>query len=162
MNFNPNLKIGLLGGGQLGRMLLQAAVDFDLNISVLDPDPAASCHQLTPNFVVGSFRNFDTVYQFGKSCDILTIEIESVNLDALKQLQAEGVRVFPQPEVIEIIQDKRTQKQFYQQHQLPTADFVLTENQADVTNYTDFLPAFNESWFCEYFAPICFYDCTIW
>ncbi|MFN8354655.1 MAG: 5-(carboxyamino)imidazole ribonucleotide synthase [Spirosomataceae bacterium] len=144
MNFNPNLKIGLLGGGQLGRMLLQAAVDFDLNISVLDPDPAASCHQLTPNFVVGSFRNFDTVYQFGKSCDILTIEIESVNLDALKQLQAEGVRVFPQPEVIEIIQDKRTQKQFYQQHQLPTADFVLTENQADVTNYTDFLPAFHK------------------
>lgn len=143
-HFNPNITLGILGGGQLGRMILQAAVDFDLNIKVLDPDPAAPCHRLTPDFVVGSFQDYNTVYQFGKGCDVLTIEIESVNLDALKRLQAEGVKVFPQPEVIEIIQDKRTQKQFYKENQLPTSDFVLTGNQADVAKHLDFLPAFHK------------------
>jgi 5-(carboxyamino)imidazole ribonucleotide synthase len=142
--FNPQLRLGILGGGQLGRMLLQSAIDFDLHVRVLDPDPDAPCRWIAPEFVQGSFRDFETVYAFGKDCDLITIEIESVNLDALKQLQAEGKRVFPQPEVIEIIQDKRTQKQFYAQHGLPTADFVLTDTLDDVRANVAFLPAFHK------------------
>lgn len=142
--FNPQLRLGILGGGQLGRMLLQSAIDFDLHVRVLDPDPDAPCRWIAPEFVQGSFRDFETVYAFGKDCDLITIEIESVNLDALKQLQAEGKLVFPQPEVIEIIQDKRTQKQFYAQHGLPTADFVLTDTLDDVRANVAFLPAFHK------------------
>lgn len=143
-SFNPNLRIGILGGGQLGRMLLQAAIDFDLSIKVLDPDSQASCHAIAPTFVCGSFQNYDTVYAFGKDCDVLTIEIENVNLLALKQLQAEGVRVFPQPEIVEIIQDKRVQKQFYADNDLPTAPFVLVDNKEDIKQHESFLPAFNK------------------
>ncbi len=142
--FNPGVRFGILGGGQLGRMLLQVAIDFDLSIKVLDPDAQASCAEIAPEFVVGSFQDFDTVYQFGKDLEVLTIEIEAVNLDALKTLQSEGVRVFPQPEIVEIIQDKRLQKQFYRDHNLPTADFVLVDNQEDARRHTDFLPAFNK------------------
>ncbi|MDQ1086530.1 5-(carboxyamino)imidazole ribonucleotide synthase [Siphonobacter sp. SORGH_AS_1065] len=142
--FNPGVRFGLLGGGQLGRMLLQVAIDFDLSIKVLDPDAQASCAEIAPEFVVGSFQDFDTVYAFGKDLEVITIEIEAVNLDALKKLQSEGVRVFPQPEIVEIIQDKRLQKQFYRDHNLPTSDFVLVENQADARRHADFLPAFNK------------------
>ncbi len=142
--FNPGVRFGILGGGQLGRMLLQVAIDFDLSIKVLDPDAQASCAEIAPEFVIGSFQDFDTVYQFGKDLEVLTIEIEAVNLEALKKLQSEGVRVFPQPEIVEIIQDKRLQKQFYRDHNLPTSDFVLVDNQEDARRYTDFLPAFNK------------------
>jgi 5-(carboxyamino)imidazole ribonucleotide synthase len=142
--FTPSVRLGILGGGQLGRMLLQAAVDFDLQIRVLDPDPTASCAAIAPEFVVGSFQDYNTVYQFGKDLDVLTIEIEAVNLDALKQLQREGVKVFPQPEIVEIIQDKRVQKQFYRDHGLPTSDFILVDNREDARKYAGFLPAFNK------------------
>lgn len=142
--FSPSTRLGLLGGGQLGRMLLQAAIDFDLRPAVLDPDPDAPCAAIAPRFVVGSFRDFDTVYRFGRGLDVLTIEIESVNLEALKRLRDEGVRVFPQPEVVELIQDKRRQKQFFRENGLPTSDFVLTENKADARRYAGFLPAFHK------------------
>ncbi len=142
--FSKNFKLGLLGGGQLGRMLLQAAIDLDIHVKALDPDPNAPCAKIAPEFVCGSFLDYDTVYQFGQDCEVITIEIENVNLEALKQLQAEGKKVFPQPEVLEIIQDKRVQKQFYQDNQLPTADFVLTDNKAAVAAQVDFLPAFNK------------------
>lgn len=141
MNFDNTRRIGLLGGGQLGRMLLQAAIDFDLHVHVLDPDPQASCHRLTPDFRVGSFQDFDTVYDFGKNLDVITVEIESVNLEALKALQQAGVQVFPQPEVLEIIQDKRSQKQFFRENNLPTAEFVLTDDRADARRHAAFLPA---------------------
>ncbi|MCY7349351.1 MAG: 5-(carboxyamino)imidazole ribonucleotide synthase [Cytophagaceae bacterium] len=142
--FSPSVRLGLLGGGQLGRMLLQAAIDFDLRLAVLDPDPDAPCAAIAPEFKRGSFRDFQTVYEFGRDLDVLTIEIESVNLEALKRLRDAGVRVYPQPEIVEIIQDKRLQKQFFRDHQLPTADFVLTENKADVRQNTAFLPAFHK------------------
>ena len=122
-------------------MLLQAAIDFDLHVHVLDPDPQAPCHRLTPDFQVGSFQDFDTVYAFGKNLDVVTLEIEAVNLQALKALRQAGVQVFPQPDVLEIIQDKRTQKQFFREHNLPTADFVLTDDQAAARRHADFLPA---------------------
>lgn len=137
-------RIGILGGGQLGLMLLQAAVDWNLDIHVMDPDADAPCRKIAPHFQQGSLQDFDTVYNFGKSLDVITIEIEKVNVDALEKLEQEGKKIYPQPSVIRQIQDKRIQKQFYRDQQLPTADFVLTDDRADVANYVDFLPAFHK------------------
>ncbi|UII33872.1 5-(carboxyamino)imidazole ribonucleotide synthase [Fulvivirga ulvae] len=137
-------KLGILGGGQLGRMLIQSALDFNLDIKILDPDENAPCRKVAGEFVVGKLTDFETVYNFGKNCDVISIEIENVNTDALKKLQAEGRKVFPQPDVIELIQDKRTQKQFYKENNIPTAEFVLTENRNDVRNHKSFLPAVNK------------------
>lgn len=137
-------RIGILGGGQLGLMLLQPAIDWNLDCTILDPAADAPCSKINTKFQQGSLQDFDTVYQFGKNLDVLTIEIEKVNIEALEALEAEGVKVYPQPSVIRIIQDKRIQKQFYKDNELPTADFVLTENRADVRNYADFLPAFHK------------------
>jgi 5-(carboxyamino)imidazole ribonucleotide synthase len=139
-----NKKIGLLGGGQLGRMLLQAAIDLDLYLKVLDPDPVAPCAKLATEFFIGSFQDFDTVYNFGQDCEVITIEIENVNLAALEKLEAEGKKVFPQPKVLRIIQDKRIQKQFYIDNNIPTAPFIFTENKDEVLKNADFLPAFNK------------------
>jgi 5-(carboxyamino)imidazole ribonucleotide synthase len=135
------LKLGIVGGGQLGKMLLQAAADWNITCKILDADLQAPCSTLTNNFCVGSLQDFDTVYQFGKDCDILTIEIENINTEALEKLEKEGKKVFPQPAVIRLIQDKRLQKQFYQDNHIPTAPFVLTNNKADLHNLIDFLPA---------------------
>ena len=139
-----NEKIGILGGGQLGLMLLQAAIDWNLDIHVLDPDVDAPCCRIAPHFQQGSLQDYDTVYAFGKELDVITIEIEKVNVEALEALEKEGKRVYPQPSVIRQIQDKRIQKQFYTNHNLPTADFILTENRADAARYPDFLPAFHK------------------
>jgi 5-(carboxyamino)imidazole ribonucleotide synthase len=136
-------KIGILGGGQLGLMLLQAAIDWNLDVSVLDT-PDAPCAPIAPAFVEGSLQDYDAVYAFGKPLDIITIEIEKVNVDALEALQNEGKKVFPQPHLIRLIQDKRLQKQFYRDHGLPTADFILTDDRADTARYADFLPAFHK------------------
>lgn len=137
-------RIGILGGGQLGLMLLQAAVDWNLDIHVLDPDPEAPCRNIAPHFTQGSLQDYDTVYEFGKNLDVITIEIEKVNVEALEALEKEGKRVYPQPSVIRKIQDKRIQKQFYAQKQLPTADFILTQDRADVAAHISFLPAFHK------------------
>ena len=137
-------RIGILGGGQLGLMLLQAAVDWNLDIHVLDPDAEAPCRKIAPHFTQGSLQDFDTVYHFGKNLDVITIEIEKVNVEALEALEKEGKKIYPQPSVIRQIQDKRIQKQFYADKQLPTAEFILTENRQDVANYVSFLPAFHK------------------
>jgi 5-(carboxyamino)imidazole ribonucleotide synthase len=137
-------RIGILGGGQLGLMLLQAAVDWNLDIHVLDPDAEAPCRKIAPHFQQGSLQDYDTVYQFGKDLDIITIEIEKVNVEALEALEREGKKVYPQPAVIRKIQDKRIQKQFYKDSDLPTADFILTENHQDVQRHISFLPAFHK------------------
>ena len=136
-----NKTLGVLGGGQLGRMLIQSAIDFNLSVHVLDPNPQAPCYALATHFTVGSLTDFDTVYSFGQPCDLLTIEIENVNTEALQRLQAEGKRVYPQPSIIALIQDKRAQKQFYQENNIPTADFVLTETREDLPRHLDMLPA---------------------
>jgi 5-(carboxyamino)imidazole ribonucleotide synthase len=141
--FDIKQKVGVLGGGQLGLMLLQAAIDWNLNVKILDVADAP-CAAIAPEFVEGSLQDYDAVYQFGQDVEVLTIEIEKVNVEALEALEREGKKVFPQPHVIRLIQDKRLQKQFYRDHGLPTADFVLTENRADVRNYADFLPAFHK------------------
>jgi 5-(carboxyamino)imidazole ribonucleotide synthase len=104
------VRLGILGGGQLGRMLIQAGLDFNLYTLVLDPDENAPCKDVCHEFYVGSFRDFDTVYEFGKNCDVVTIEIEHVNADALEKLEQEGVKVYPDARTVRTIQDKGLQK----------------------------------------------------
>ena len=136
-------RIGILGGGQLGRMLIQKGMDWNIPFSVLDPDANAPCRDFD-GFSVGKLTDHDAVIKFGAACDIITIEIENVNTRALKELELSGKQVFPQPEVIELIQDKRTQKKFFQDNGIPTADFILTANREDVKQQVDFLPAVNK------------------
>ncbi len=141
--------LGILGGGQLGLMLIQAGIDWNLAVHILDPDPDAPCRHLATQFTTGSLLDYDTVLAFGQHLDVLTIEIEKVNVDALEALERQGKRVFPQPSVVRIIQDKRLQKQFFQDHNLPTADFVLTDNRAHLTDLVladpdRYLPAFHK------------------
>ncbi|MBS1506925.1 MAG: 5-(carboxyamino)imidazole ribonucleotide synthase [Bacteroidetes bacterium] len=141
--FYQNYKVGILGGGQLGRMLIQSGMDWNINFSVLDPDPVAPCASLC-EFQSGKLTDFNTVMAFGQSCDLITIEIENVNVSALKELQKLGKKVFPQPEVIELVQDKRQQKLFYNEKGIPTADFILVENKKEVADHLTFLPAVNK------------------
>ena len=135
------MKIGILGGGQLGRMLLQAGINYQVETFVLENDQYCPAAHLAHHFVKGDIRDYDTVYNFGKQLDAITIEIESVNVDALERLQNEGVRVYPSPASLRIIKNKITQKQFYQQHQIPTADFKITHQATDLLNHKSFLPA---------------------
>lgn len=137
-------RIGILGGGQLGRMILQSSVDHNLNISILDPDEHAPCRYLTHRFVQGSLTDFETVYNFGKSCDLITIEIENVNVEALNTLLEEGKQVYPQPAVIELIQNKVHQKQFYEKNNLPTSPFRVVASHADVLENRDWIPFVNK------------------
>ena len=135
------MKIGILGGGQLGRMLLQAAANYVVETHVLENDENCPAAHLCHHFTKGDITDFDTVYQFGKNLDAITIEIESVNVDALEKLEAEGVKVFPKPAAIRIIKNKVIQKQFYSEHQIPTSEFVITENLEALKQHTHFLPA---------------------
>ena len=123
--FYGDLKLGILGGGQLGRMLIQQAINYNVTVKVLDPDRDAPCKKLCDEFVVGSLGDYETVYKFGKKVDLLTIEIEKVNVEALEQLEKEGVMVYPQPRIIRLIQDKGLQKQFFKENNIPTAEFQV-------------------------------------
>lgn len=141
--YQNNFKLGVLGGGQLGRMLIQSGIDFNISFSILDPDPLAPCSQLA-EFKAGKLTDYDTVIQFGEQCDLITIEIENVNTEALYALEKKGKKVFPQPRVIEMIQNKQTQKQFFLDNGIPTAEFMLTKTKADVIDQAAFLPAVNK------------------
>lgn len=142
--FKTGLKIGVLGGGQLGRMLIQEAINYNLDIAVLDPDKNAPCRYLTSNFINGEFKDYQTVLNFGKDLDILTIEIEHVNIDALKELEKSGVKVYPQPNFLEIVQDKGLQKLFFQENNIPTAPFHLISNKSEIKNYLNEFPFFQK------------------
>ncbi len=126
--FSSNKILGILGGGQLGKMLLYTTRQWDVTTHVLDPNPSAPARLACNLFVKGDLMDFDTVYAFGKQVDVLTIEIENVNVEALKKLEQEGVQIYPQPHVLEIIQNKCRQKKFYEHHQIPTAPFSEFEN----------------------------------
>jgi len=128
------LKLGILGGGQLGRMLIQQAINYNVTTLVLDPDPDAPCKHISNYFENGSITDFDTVYNFGKKADIITIEIEKVNIDALEQLEKEGKKVFPQSRVIRLIQDKGVQKQFFKENDIPTSPFQIVNTKEDMEN----------------------------
>lgn len=132
--------IGILGGGQLGKMLLQKAMDFNIEFFVVDPDPNCSCSSICKNFTVGDFKDYNTVYNFGKQVDLITIEIEHVNIDALEQLEKEGKIVYPQPSVLRVIQDKGLQKKFYERNSIPTSPFVLVNNREEILSHKNMLP----------------------
>lgn len=135
------VKAGILGGGQLGRMLLQAAANYPVETYVMEDDAESPAAHLCHHFVKGDIRNFDDVYQFGKNLNALTIEIESVNEEALEKLEAEGVKIYPKPSALRTIKNKILQKQFYTEHSIPTAEYFVTNDLAGVRNKADFLPA---------------------
>ena len=123
--FSSNFKLGILGGGQLGKMLLSETRKFDIYTKVLDPSNEAPCKISANEFVQGDLMDYETVYNFGKDIDLLTVEIENINIDALKQLEQEGLKVYPQPDVLEIIRNKGRQKQFYATNNIPTSPFTV-------------------------------------
>ena len=135
------IKAGILGGGQLGRMLLQAAANYPVETFVMENDPACPAGHLCHHFTKGDITNFDDVYNFGKGLDALTIEIESVNADALLQLENEGVKIYPKPAALQIIKNKILQKQFYKDKEIPASDFIITQNTNDLHRHIEFLPA---------------------
>ena len=122
--FSSNFKLGILGGGQLGKMLLNDTRKFDIYTCVIDPSIEAPCKIACNEFYQGDLMDYDAVYEFGKKVDLLTIEIENVNVEALKQLEREGVKVYPAPKTIETIQNKAKQKLFYVDNNLPTSTFT--------------------------------------
>lgn len=138
--FYGDLKLGILGGGQLGRMLIQESINYNITTYVLDPDKEAPCKDICKKFVQGSLTDFETVYNFGKLVNVLTIEIEKVNVDALEKLEKEGLKVYPQSRVIRLIQDKGVQKQFFKENDIPTAAFQFFGNKEDLINANIPLP----------------------
>lgn len=135
------MKVGILGGGQLGRMLLQAAANYVVETYVLENDDQCPAAHLCHHFVKGNITDFETVYNFGKGLDAITIEIEAVNIDALEKLENEGVKVYPKPAAIRIIKNKIHQKEFYKTNEIPSPAFVITQNQQALQQQIHFLPA---------------------
>ncbi|HJU45922.1 MAG TPA: 5-(carboxyamino)imidazole ribonucleotide synthase [Chitinophagaceae bacterium] len=134
-------KAGILGGGQLGRMLLQEAANYPVETYVMENDPECPAAHLCHHFVKGDIRSFEDVYHFGKDLDVLTIEIESVNIDALEKLEAEGVKVVPTPAALRIIKNKILQKEFYKNNEIPSPAFKVVQSRNSLNEYRDFLPA---------------------
>lgn len=128
--FSSDFKLGILGGGQLGKMLLFDTRKFDIQTYVLDPSDEAPCKIACNEFYQGDLMDFNTVYNFGKKVDVLTFEIELVNLDALVKLEDEGLPVYPSPKTLKLIQNKGIQKDFYTQHNIPTAHYKRFEKTA--------------------------------
>lgn len=141
---NQNKRLGLLGGGQLGRMIIQEAISYNIDVHVLDGDENAPCKTVATTFQTGSITDYETVLAFGQDKDVITVEIENVNIEALEELEKQGKKVYPQPHVLRIIKDKGLQKQFYVNNKLPTAPFIFVENLTDIQKNSDFLPAANK------------------
>lgn len=134
------LRIGILGGGQLGRMLLQVAANYNITSYVLEQGKNPPASSLCDNFVEGDIKDYDTVYRFGKLVDVLTMEIENVNLEALFKLEEEGLKIYPRPHALKIIKDKGLQKQFYADNDIATSPFELVEDKAALSNHLSLLP----------------------
>ena len=132
--FSSNFRLGVLGGGQLGKMLLTETQKFDIYTVILDSSADAPCAQICNEFHQGSLMDFDTVYNFGKQVDLLTIEIEHVNIDALIKLEAEGLEIYPQPSVLQIIQHKGKQKDFFVKKNIPTSPHKRFETLEELKN----------------------------
>ncbi|MDQ3072966.1 MAG: 5-(carboxyamino)imidazole ribonucleotide synthase [Bacteroidota bacterium] len=142
--YSKDFKLGILGGGQLGRMLLAPCTRLGIYTRVLDDAADAPCSKAASEFHQGSFKDFDTVVAFGRDADVITIEIENVNTDALEFLEKQGKKVYPQPRVIRIIQDKGLQKMFYRDNGIPTSEFHLVESKSGLSEYKSFFPAFQK------------------
>lgn len=140
------IKIGILGGGQLGYMFLQNALQYPCEISILDPAVDAPCAPHAHHFVQGDFKDYETVIEFGKNLDAIGIEIEHVNVEALRYLKSIGKKVIPDPEALAIIQDKGVQKAFYTQNNIPTAPYFELDNWEDFKSKSDLnYPVFQKS-----------------
>jgi 5-(carboxyamino)imidazole ribonucleotide synthase len=135
------IKAGILGGGQLGRMLLQSAANYPVETYVLENDPNSPAAHLCHHFVLGDINNYDQVYDFGKNLDVLTIEIEHVNLEALEKLEQEGKTIVPSVATLKTIKNKISQKTFYHENEIPTSPFVITDSKASLHHHISFLPA---------------------
>ena len=134
-------KIGILGGGQLGRMLLQAGANYPVETFVMENDAHSPAAHLCHYFTKGDITNFEDVYNFGKGLHAITIEIENVNDEALEKLELEGVKIYPTPAALKIIKNKILQKQFYKENEIPCCDFLITQNLSDLNQQLHFLPA---------------------
>ena len=133
MNYSKSdFTLGILGGGQLGKMLLQVTSRLSIKTNVLDPSNNSPCKEICSEFTKGQLMDFDAVYNFGKNCDLVTYEIEHINVDALEKLEKEGVKVFPNSSTLRIIQDKSIQKQFFIDNNIPTAKFKYYNSLKDL------------------------------
>ena len=121
--FSSNFTLGILGGGQLGKMLLQVTSRLSIKTNILDSNNDSPCKNLCNEFTIGNLMDFDSVYKFGKKCNLVTFEIEHINIEALEKLESEGVPVYPSPSTLKVIQDKSLQKQFFIENKIPTANF---------------------------------------
>jgi 5-(carboxyamino)imidazole ribonucleotide synthase len=134
-------KVGILGGGQLGRMLLQAAANYPVETFVMEQDINCPAAHLCHHFTKGDITNYDDVLNFGIGLDAMTIEIERVNVEALYELQKRGVQIIPKPDSIDLIRNKIRQKEYYASHRIPTSPFVITQNQNDLSLHAALFPA---------------------
>ena len=132
--FNEKKIIGILGGGQLGKMVLDVSNKWGLDVFVLDPDKYCPSSKLCKEFFKGDLMDYETVVEFGKLCDIITIEIENVNVEALKHLESLNKKVYPQASVIKIVQDKSDQKKFYKNNKIPTSSFKVLNGIDEIKN----------------------------
>jgi len=131
MKLGNGEKIGILGGGQLGLMLMEASEKFNIELYFLDPDPNAPCAKFKERFTLGDFKNKEDVLAFARGKDIVTIEIENVNTAALKEISENNIAVYPSPELIETVKDKGLQKEFYAKHKIPTSPFINCNDPED-------------------------------
>jgi len=130
--FGKELKLGVLGGGQLGRMFIQEAINYNIDVRIMENSLNAPSATIASTFILGDITNYQDVLSFGKDLDVLTVEIENINIKALYELEKKGVKVFPQARVLEIIKDKGIQKQFYADKNIPTSDFFLYDHPSSV------------------------------
>jgi 5-(carboxyamino)imidazole ribonucleotide synthase len=135
------MKAGILGGGQLGRMLLQAAANYVVETHVMEKDEDCPAAHLCHHFVHGDIQDFESVYKFGKNLDVVTIEIEAVNIDALEKLESEGIRIIPKTSAIRTIKNKISQKEFYKEKGIKSPEFLVTENVEQLKTLQSFFPA---------------------
>jgi 5-(carboxyamino)imidazole ribonucleotide synthase len=127
-----SFKLGIIAGGQLGKMLALAATNWDIKTYILDPNENCPASTVSTYLKIGNYNDFQTVYDFGKQVDMLTFDIENVNIEALLQLSKEGKRIHPEPEILKIIQDKGFQKEFYQKENIPTSTYLIFESREKI------------------------------
>ncbi len=144
ITFVVMMKVGILGGGQLGRMLLQAAANYPVETYILENEANSPSAHLCNYFVQGDIRNYDDVYAFGKNLDALTIEIENVNIEALEQLEKEGKPIFPKTSVLRTIKNKIAQKKYYETHGIPSAGYVVVQNRKEIESQFKNEPLINK------------------
>src|SRR5690606_5861605 len=133
--YSKDFKVGVLGGGQLGRMLMQEAVNYDIKLCMMDKDPSAPCSRFSHEFTNNDILDYEAVLEFGKDKDVITVEIENVNIEAYEELERQGKKVFPQPSVLKMVRDKGVQKNFFKENNLPTPPYYLVENKAEISKY---------------------------